>query len=151
MKTILNTLYIFLVLNLFGLANANEAVTEKSSASADQIVEASNLAAYYAGGDGKSMARLTIVDSNSREQQRIFTILRKDIADGGDQLFLVVFSRPADIKGTSFLVHKHPQTEDDRWLYLPALDLVKRISAGDKRTSFVGSHYFYEDKMIVIF
>ncbi|NBC22742.1 MAG: outer membrane lipoprotein-sorting protein, partial [Gammaproteobacteria bacterium] len=34
---------------------------------------------------------------------------------------------------------------DDRWLYLPGLDLVKRISAGDKRTSFVGSHYFYED------
>ena len=30
-------------------------------------------------------------------------------------------------------------------MYLPALDLVKRISAGDKRTSFVGAHYFYED------
>jgi outer membrane lipoprotein-sorting protein len=30
-------------------------------------------------------------------------------------------------------------------LYLPALDLVKRISAGDKRTSFVGAHFFYED------
>ena len=30
-------------------------------------------------------------------------------------------------------------------MYLPALDLVKRISAGDKRTSFVGSTFFYED------
>ena len=28
---------------------------------------------------------------------------------------------------------------------LPALDLLKRISAGDKRTSFVGSHFYYED------
>ena len=27
----------------------------------------------------------------------------------------------------------------------PALDLVNRIAAGDKRTSFVGSHFFYED------
>jgi len=30
-------------------------------------------------------------------------------------------------------------------LVLPALDLVKRIAASDKRTSFVGSHFFYED------
>jgi hypothetical protein len=35
--------------------------------------------------------------------------------------------------------------DDDRWLYLPALDLVKRIAATDKRTSFVGSDFFYED------
>ena len=44
-----------------------------------------------------------------------------------------------------FRVIKRTQSEDDRWLYLPGLDLVKRISAGDKRTSFVGSHFFYED------
>jgi outer membrane lipoprotein-sorting protein len=30
-------------------------------------------------------------------------------------------------------------------MYLPSLDLVKRIAAGDKRTSFVGSDYLYED------
>ena len=29
--------------------------------------------------------------------------------------------------------------------YLPALDLVRRISASDKRSSFVGSHFVYED------
>jgi hypothetical protein len=45
------------------------------------------------------------------------------------------------------MVHKHAELEedDDRWLYLPALDLVKRIAASDKRTSFVGSDYLYED------
>jgi len=43
------------------------------------------------------------------------------------------------------MVKKQVQSNDDRWLYLPALDLVKRISAGDKRTSFVGAHFFYED------
>jgi outer membrane lipoprotein-sorting protein len=30
-------------------------------------------------------------------------------------------------------------------MYLPDLDLVKRISAADKRTSFAGSHFLYED------
>jgi hypothetical protein len=44
-----------------------------------------------------------------------------------------------------YLVRKHAGTDDDRWLYLPGLDLVRRVSAGDKRTSFVGAHYFYED------
>jgi outer membrane lipoprotein-sorting protein len=56
-----------------------------------------------------------------------------------------VFSQPSDVRGTVFLVDKHTDRDDDRWLYLPGLDLVKRISAGDKRTSFVGAHYFYED------
>ncbi len=30
-------------------------------------------------------------------------------------------------------------------MYLPALDLEKRIAATDNRTSFVGSDFFYED------
>jgi outer membrane lipoprotein-sorting protein len=58
---------------------------------------------------------------------------------------LVFFSRPTDVKGTVFRVSKQVNSDDDRWLYLPALDLVKRISAGDKRTSFVGGHFYYED------
>jgi len=113
--------------------------------SADQIVEKASHASYYGGNDGRTLARMKIVDANGRKQLRQFTILRKDDKDGGEQKFLLVFSRPADVKGTVFMVHKKPQSQDDRWLYLPALDLVKRISAGDKRISFVGAHYFYED------
>ena len=43
------------------------------------------------------------------------------------------------------MVWKHVDRDDDRWLYLPALDVEKRIAATDKRTSFVGSHFYYED------
>lgn len=111
----------------------------------NDIVNKANLAAFYSGKDGRAETRMTIVDKQGRKQLRQFTILRKDIEDGKDQNFLVLFSRPADIKKTVFLVKKHVQRGDDRWLYLPGLDLVKRIAAGDKRTSFVGSHFFYED------
>lgn len=114
--------------------------------SVDEIVAATNRAAYYAGDDGRAQVRMTITDSQARERSRVFTILRKDEgADGGDQRFYVYFTRPADVDKMGFLVLKHPQGSDDRWLYLPALDLVKRIAASDKRTSFVGSHFFYED------
>lgn len=112
---------------------------------ADEIVARANLAAYYAGADGRSEARMVISDAQGRTQLRQFTVLRRNVEAGGDQEFLVVFSRPSDVRGTVYLVEKHTARDDDRWLYLPGLDLVKRISAGDKRTSFVGSHYFYED------
>lgn len=112
---------------------------------ADEIIARADLAAYYAGTDGRSEVRMIIADAQGREQRRQFTVLRRDVADSGDQQFLVVFSQPSDVRNTVFLVDKHIDRDDDRWLYLPGLDLVKRISAGDKRTSFVGAHYFYED------
>jgi len=112
---------------------------------ANAIVVRANQAAYYAGRDGRSEARMMIRDAQGREQRRQFTVLRRTLETGGDQEFLVVFSRPSDVRGTVYLVRKHVDRDDDRWLYLPGLDLVKRISAGDERTSFVGSHYFYED------
>ena len=71
-----------------GLNNANE------------IVARANLAAYYAGKDGRSEARMVIVDAQGREQRRQFTVLRRTLEAGGDQEFLVVFSRPSDVRGT---------------------------------------------------
>ncbi len=120
----------------------------------DEIVNRTNFVAYYQGQDGKAKVKMTITDEQGRERSRQFVILRTDEpqtdslennAYKGDQKMYVYFSRPADVNKMVFMVWKHPGGNDDRWLYLPALDLVKRIASTDKRTSFVGSDFYYED------
>ncbi|MHB1348896.1 MAG: outer membrane lipoprotein-sorting protein [Desulfobulbaceae bacterium] len=110
-----------------------------------EIVSRANTAAYYAGEDGRAEVRMVITDAQGRTRERELIMLRRDVADGGEQQFYVYFEKPGDVRKMVFMVHKHLDRDDDRWLYLPALDLVKRIAASDKRTSFVGSHFVYED------
>lgn len=122
-------------------------VLAQETPDAQTIVDEASAAAYYQGEDGKAKVHMSIVDAQGRERTRDFIILRKDVddVDNGEQRFYVYFERPADVNRTVFMVWKHTDRDDDRWLYLPALDLVKRIAASDERTSFVGSHFFYED------
>lgn len=130
------------------------ALGAQATPNVDEIVDKVNRTAYYQGQDGRAQVRMLIIDKQGRKRQRSFTILRKDMPTSdslldraylGEQKFYVYFNRPADVNKMVFMVHKKLSGDDDRWLYLPALDLVKRIAASDKRTSFVGSDYFYED------
>ena len=110
------------------------------------IVAKANHMAYYQGQDGRARVKMHITDQQGRERNKEFTILRKDLGDEDtEQKFYVFFHRPADERGTVFMVWKHIGKDDDRWLYLPALDVSKRIAASDERTSFVGSDFYYED------
>ena len=127
--------------------NANAALN------ALEIMEKTHHMVLYQGDMKRASVKMTITDANGNKRKRQFYSLRldKDSAEKtadrghGEQFYYIYFRRPGDIKKTAFLVHKKPGSDDDRWLYLPALDLIKRISAGDKRTSFVGSTFFYED------
>ncbi len=120
-------------------------LTASAQTSVDEIVTRASNVAYYQGSDGSARVRMLIADAQGRERSRELTILRRNAGTDGDQQFYVYFHAPADVAKTSFLIWKHTVVEDDRWMYLPALDLVKRIAASDERTSFVGSHFFYED------
>jgi outer membrane lipoprotein-sorting protein len=124
------------------LAVATSAAT--ADLTVDQIVEKANTAAYYAGKDGRATVKMIITDDKGSERVREFTILRLN-TEKQDQKFYVYFSAPADVRRMAYLVWKHVGDDDDRWLWLPALNLVKRIAPGDKRTSFVGSDFVYED------
>lgn len=112
--------------------------------SVDEIVEKANQASYYAGNDGRAKVTMTITDDRGSVRNREFAILRLN-GEAGDQKFYVYFEEPADVRKMAYLVWKDADGDDDRWLWLPALNLVKRIAPGDKRTSFVGSDFVYED------
>ncbi len=114
----------------------------------DEIVKKANHMSLYQGTDSSGRVSILITDKQGRTRKREFSILRKD-AEGDDQAqkYFSVFHEPADVRKMVFMVHKHsdPGKEDDRWLYMPGLDLVKRIAGSDKRTSFTGSDFLYED------
>jgi outer membrane lipoprotein-sorting protein len=125
---------------------------QAATPSVDEIVARTNQAAYYQGKDGRAQVQMTVTDGQGRTRERQMTILRrdeqpegKDESYCGDQKLYVYFTRPADVNKMVFMVWKRLDRDDDRWLYLPGLDLAKRIAASDKRTSFVGSDFFYED------
>ncbi len=136
-----------LIMTFVTAAVAADAQPESAAPSVEEIVNSSNCAAYYPGDSGRADVLIVIKDDKGGERMRQATMLRVDTDPDGctTQKSYVYFHRPADLNKTAFLVWKNPDKVDDRWLYLPALDLVKRIADSDKRTSFVGSHYFYED------
>lgn len=137
MKTFLSLINVFIVMVICSAVNAEEL-------SADKIVEMANDASYYAGKDGQASVKMTITDSSGSTRMREFMVLRKNM-NNKDQKFYIYFKAPADVRKMAYLVWKHVKRDDDRWLWLPALNLKKRIAPGDKRTSFAGSDFFYED------
>lgn len=142
MKTRSISTLLIAILAVGGLGVATAAETPE----VERIVRETNRVVYYQGDDGRARATMTLRDSKGRERVKEFSILRRDVGEeDADQLFYVYFHRPSDERGTVFMVWKHLDRDDDRWLYLPALDVQKRIAATDKRTSFVGSQFFYED------
>jgi len=133
--------YIILLM-IYILASVNIASAELG---VEEIVDKANNAAYYGAEDGRATVDMAITDAQGRQRKRSFKILRLDIEDGGEQRFYVYFTEPADIEDMVYMVWKHLGKDDDRWMYLPGLDLVRRIAASDKRSSFVGSNFVYED------
>ena len=88
--------------------------------------------------------KMVLRDRQGRESVREMRFKVLEVPGDGDKS-LFVFDRPRDVQGTALLTHAHVNTQDDQWLYLPALKRVKRISASKRSGSFMGSEFSYED------
>jgi len=115
-----------------------------------ELMKQAHLNLYYMGDDGKAtvdmvLSRVGKDGAETSERTRKFIMFRLDLEDGGAQKYYTYFLEPSDVRRTSFMVWKDPEKDDSRWIYVPAIDLVRRISANDKGSSFVGSDFSYED------
>ena len=88
---------------------------------------------------------MRIFDRRERVRERVMTLLTLRGRSGQGDRTLIRFSYPNDIRDTALLVWEHPDGEDERFLYLPALGRVRRVAGGEKQESFVGSDLSYED------
>ena len=116
------------------------------AATPEEIMKKSQSAFLYQGKDFKARVVMKLVTKGGQERIRELTMLRKNFGEsGGNQKYFMYFFQPADVKDMTFMVYKYPAKDDDRWLFVPAISMVRRIAAQDKRSSFVGSDFTYED------
>ncbi len=101
-------------------------------------------AAYFQGDGVKARVNMEITDDQDRTRTRELSLLRKDI-DDKNQKYYSYFHEPSRLREMVFLVWTHAGQDDDRWLYLPSIDVVQRIAGQQKRNSFAGSDFTYED------
>jgi outer membrane lipoprotein-sorting protein len=125
------------------LAGTRAAAQEPS---AEEVMKQAHLNMYYSADDMKVTVDMELKDKRGKTRTRKFVMLRMDgEEEGGSQKYFTYFLEPSDVRRTTFMVWKDPEKDDSRWIYVPAVDLVKRISANDKGSSFVGSDFSYED------
>ena len=126
-----------------GLSGAPPGAASDSPASARQIMQW--VEDRDDGDDVTSDLRMTLIDKRGNERVRRIRSFSKDFGD--DEYQLLFFLSPADVKDTGFLTYDYddPDRDEDQWLYLPALKKTKRIAAGDKSGSFMGSDFSFSD------
>lgn len=111
---------------------------------AEEIMGKSQDAFLYQGDDFKARVVMKLINKNGKERLREMTMLRKNFKAGAQKYF-IYFYKPSDVRDMTFMVFKYPGRDDDRWLFVPAINMVRRIAAEDKASSFVGSDFTYED------
>ncbi len=111
---------------------------------AAEIVARAQEAFLGPGDDMRAHLTMRLINKGGKERLREMTMLRTDLEDG-DQKYFIYFHRPGDVRDMTFMVWKYRGRADDRWIFVPAVKMVRRLAADDSRSSFVGSDFTYED------
>jgi len=96
------------------------------------------------GRDLTTLSRMVLVERGRAPRERELVTYRLDQGQG-ETANLMRFLGPEDIAGTGLLSVSKPGADADQWLYLPALDRVRRIAGDRKGGRFVGSDLYFED------
>ena len=106
----------------------------------DKMIDANNLSFE------KGEMQMTMIIENKRGKKRTRTIMAQGQKFGELSKTRIEFKEPADVRGTTLLMHEQPGDGDDiQYLYFPAFKKTQRISGSAKNGSFMGSDFTYAD------
>lgn len=95
------------------------------------------------GKDSRAEIKMLLIDKSDQKRFRTLVFYTKKF--GKTSKTYTRFTSPANIEGTSFLTWENEGREDDQFLYLPALQRVRRVVSSQKSNRFVNTDYTYED------
>jgi hypothetical protein len=96
------------------------------------------------GKDATSLLTMSLTEKGREPRVRQMVTFRLDLKPG-NVATLIRFTAPADIEGTGLLTLDFANKDSNQWIYLPALDRVRRVDSNRKAGRFVNSDYYYED------
>ncbi|MDF1559169.1 MAG: outer membrane lipoprotein-sorting protein [Bacteroidales bacterium] len=94
-------------------------------------------------GNLQSNVTLTITEKNGATRKRVVNMVSKTYGDTEKRM--MKFLDPADVRGTAMLIIDNKESQDDMWIYLPALRRTRRIVSTEKGKSFMSSEFTNAD------
>ncbi len=122
---------------------ATDAAAESDWPAGDEVARRIN-----ARDEGVAVSRsleMELIDKRGGSRIRKTRSFRKNY--GEVKKTAIFYLEPKNIKDTAFLTFDYadPERDDDQWLYLPAVRRVRRISASDRGSYFLGTDLTYDD------
>lgn len=137
-----NPITVYFTSALLLLSLTTTAIAEKTSDAADIMLQV----------DQRDTGRTQIADStliliDKKDRQRTRNLMMYSLETDDVEKSLIYFSSPSDVKGTAYMSFdwSDPTKEDDSWLYLPALQKIKRVASSEESGAFMGSDFSYAD------
>lgn len=96
------------------------------------------------GKDSTSVVTMSLTEEGKPARVRGMLVFRASAADSQVST-LIRFTDPADIQGTGLLTVDGADGVSNQWIYLPAMQRVRRVDSNRKGGRFVNSDYFFED------
>ena len=133
--------WLLLTLLLLSSSSTLSESTSSVPSNADQLAQA--VYDNPNGQDASSKILMSIEGKNSTKKRILYSYATDK--GNGERWTLLRFIKPNDVARTGLLTMDYAGNDSDQWLYLPALDRVRRIASSRKGGRFVGSDFYYED------
>ena len=101
---------------------------ERQNSAADEVVQ----------------VEMTLINASGRRHVRTATLYQKQKNDV-DDMRLIRFHTPPDMAKNGVLTIENNDRDNDQWTYLPAYHTVRRIAPSNRRDTYMGTDFAYED------